>query len=141
MGGSYLLRFDLDTPATLTVGRLGMVSLPAGTLLYVGSAFGPGGVAARVGRHVAGRGRPHWHVDRLRALAPVREVWFSHAGTRLEHAWAAALLALPAARLPVPCFGASDCRCPAHLVAFARAPSRTTLARLPGGEGMRRWVP
>lgn len=117
------------------------MQLAAGSHYYSGSAFGPGGVAARVARHVAGSGRVHWHVDRLRALTPVREVWFSHAPARLEHAWSAALLELPGARLAAPRFGASDCRCPGHLVHFRRAPSRASLAAVLHGGEAHRWVP
>ena len=137
--GSYLLRFDLVVGSSIEVGALGMLHLDAGSHYYAGSAFGPGGVAARVARHVAGRGRPHWHVDRLRGLVPVREVWFSYAGRRLEHVWARALLALPGARISAARFGASDCRCPGHLVHFPRSPSRTALATRLGGEGVHRW--
>ena len=139
--GSYLLRFDLFTDARIEAGALGIVQLEAGSHYYAGSAFGPGGVAARVARHVAGHGRLHWHVDRLRALVPVREVWFSYAVQRLEHAWARALLTLPGARLSCLRFGASDCRCSGHLVGFRRAPSRTALAATLGVEGVRRWAP
>ena len=105
--GSYLLRFDLPRPLALTVGRLGEIRLASGTLYYAGSALGPGGVAARVRRHLAGGGRPHWHVDRLRACAGG-----SVAAVR---------------------FGASDCRCPSHLVHFERAPTAAALRRALGG--------
>ncbi len=140
--GSYLLRFDLTEPSTVEVGALGAVTFAAGSHYYAGSAFGPGGVAARVARHVHGRGRPHWHVDRLRALAAVREVWYSHAPVNLEHAWSQALLALPGARPGARRFGASDCRCPGHLVHFRRVPSRAVLgAALLTADGVQRWVP
>ncbi|WP_462322980.1 DUF123 domain-containing protein, partial [Halochromatium sp.] len=46
---------------------------------------------------------------------------------RLEHRWAQALGALPGARWPLPRFGASDCRCPAHLVALPEPPSQEHL--------------
>ena len=74
-------------------------------------------------------------------VAPVREVWFSHAQARLEHAWAGALLELPGARLAMARFGASDCRCSGHLVCFRRAPSRATLAAALGCDEVSRWVP
>jgi Uri superfamily endonuclease len=139
--GTYLLRFDLDEPLCLDIGRLGQVPLSSGALYYVGSAFGPGGVAARVHRHVAGTGRPHWHVDRVRAERSVCEVWFSHAPMRLEHAWAERLLALVGAHSAAARFGASDCRCPTHLVHFDRPLSRQRLVSEFGRDGARRWVP
>ena len=33
------------------IGKLGVLHLLPGIYVYVGSAFGPGGIAARVGRH------------------------------------------------------------------------------------------
>ncbi len=139
--GTYLLRFDLRETLHLDIGRLGEVQLFPGTLYYAGSAFGPGGVAARVNRHVTGCGKPHWHVDRLRAAVPVSEVWYSHASQRLEHAWAGRLLAMSGAQPAFPGFGSSDCRCPAHLVHFVRAASRRQLAAEFGDDDAVRWVP
>lgn len=137
--GTYLLRFDLAEPCRLAVGRLGTVELRPGVHYYAGSALGPGGVAARVRRHLVGSRRIHWHIDRLRAQRPVSEVWYCHGPVRLEHAWAAALLVLAAGEVAVPRFGASDCRCPSHLVRFVRAPSPATLRRILGGAS--RWRP
>jgi Uri superfamily endonuclease len=130
--GTYLLRFDLSAAVDLEVGRLETVRLTRGTHFYVGSAFGPGGVAARVRRHVLGDGRPHWHVDRLRAQAPVRACWYAHATRDLEHRWAMALQALPGASISAPGFGASDCGCASHLLRFGRAPSAVKLLTLLG---------
>ena len=98
----------------ITIGALGAHAFPAGQYLYVGSAWGPGGLAARVGRHLRGDGAVHWHVDYLRAQAePVALWWAAHA--RDECAWAGHLLAHPGAEIVVPRFGASDCACAAHL--------------------------
>jgi Uri superfamily endonuclease len=57
-------------PLVLDVGRLGPVRLPAGTLRYFGSAYGPGGLRARVRRHLARENRrDRWHIDAVtRAL-------------------------------------------------------------------------
>ena len=114
--GIYVLRFDCRARRSVAVGRLGMLELRAGVYLYVGSAHGPGGLQARVGRHLAGRGRRHWHVDHLRSVLPITRVW-THLGSRsLEHDLAARLADLPGARVPLPGFGSSDCLCASHLV-------------------------
>ena len=57
-----------------------------------------------------------WHIDRLTEIAPVEDV-IALPGARE----CAIVAALPGARVPVPRFGASDCRrCEAHLLAVDR---------------------
>lgn len=121
-GGLYALVCVLPQAVVLNVGRLGEVAFPAEWYVYVGSARGPGGLAARVGRHLRPAKRVHWHVDRLLAWAEVREVWARTGKAPSECAWAAALAQAPRARRWPPGFGASDCRCAGHLVAFPEAP-------------------
>lgn len=121
-GGLYALVCLLPRPARVSVGRLGEVSFPAGWYVYVGSARGPGGLAARVGRHLRAEKRAHWHVDHLLARAQVREAWGCPGATSSECAWARALAHLPRARRWPQGFGASDCRCLGHLVAFPEPP-------------------
>lgn len=67
--GTYLLVLRSHGEATVQVGRWGPLAVRPGVYLYVGSAFGPGGVRARVGRHLRMRKKPHWHLDYLRPLA------------------------------------------------------------------------
>jgi Uri superfamily endonuclease len=130
--GVYVLLLTLERPVRLTVGRLGRFDFPAGCYAYVGSAHGPGGLAARIGHHLRPAPRPHWHIDYLRAAAPVSEVWWCAGPAEREHAWAQALLAWPGAAVSAPRFGASDCRCPAHLAHFVAAPDCATFARRAG---------
>lgn len=127
--GTYVLCLRASTEGQVTVGRLGRCRMPAGSYLYVGSAFGPGGLRARVGRHVRRTGRRHWHIDYLRPLLAVREVWYASDDGRWECEWAAGLRALPGAEIPVRGFGASDCGCPTHLVRFATPPEVETFRR------------
>ena len=121
--GTYVLWLQLGTSLCLPVGGLGPVELLAGHYAYVGSAFGPGGIAARLGRHLRTNKCRRWHVDHLSGVARPRAAWVSYDATRYEHRWAAVLAALPGARVPVTGFGASDCRCPSHLIWFRRPPS------------------
>lgn len=113
--GTYVLLMRLAEPCRLTVGRLGTFELAAGWYAYVGSAHGPGGLTARVGRHLRRDKKPHWHVDALTAAAPVQAVWLRASGERLECIWARRLAALQGVHTPVPGLGASDCRCRTHL--------------------------
>lgn len=127
--GTYVLHLFLEADQQLQIGKLGVFHLPAGHYLYPGSAHGRGGLQARVSRHIHKRGKLHWHIDSLRPITRVLEVFYTldsvASGCQpLECCWGQALAALPEAALPVPGFGASDCRshCSAHLVAFpARA--------------------
>ncbi len=127
--GTYALLLRLLRPTVVGVGRLGRFHLAAGWYVYVGSALGPGGLAARVGRHLRREKRLHWHVDYLLAVAPVVAVWYAVGRERRECAWARSLAARPGAILPVRGFGASDCHCPAHLFYFAARPTRDLLSR------------
>ncbi len=120
--GTYALVLRLPRDARIQVGRLGSLSLPAAWYLYVGSAFGPGGLAARLGRHISGGGRPHWHVDRLRLLAVPVEAWFSMDSGRREDDWARVCGRLPGG-MSVPGFGATDSEAPSHLWYFHALPS------------------
>jgi len=119
--GAYLLVIDLGEPACLSVGRLGDCRLPAGRYVYVGSARGPGGLHARVARHLNPARRPHWHIDRLTAIAPIVATWAIPSAQPRECQWVRWLLAQPGSSVPVAGFGSSDCRagCPGHLVRIA----------------------
>ena len=116
--GSYILELYLAHPAELQIGRLGEFYLPASVYLYFGSAWGSGGLSARLTRHLLPpRSHPaHWHIDYLRAVAEVQAVGFlacscqDQPTQRLECRWSQAVASLADSRVPVPGFGASDCR-------------------------------
>jgi len=111
-----VLELALAAPLALAVGRLGRVTLPAGLVRYYGSARGPGGLRARVARHLRRSGRRHhWHIDALTRRLRVTGVAVVVGGS--EHALVEADLARGWIAV-VPGFGSSDCRaCPAHLLA------------------------
>jgi Uri superfamily endonuclease len=114
--GVYALVLMIDPLCTLQIGRLGVFTFQVGTYLYLGSARGPGGVAARVNRHLqdGSMKRKHWHVDWLRQVArPIGVIW-THANEGDECEWARALSSL-GTRQPAG-FGASDCSCEGHLI-------------------------
>lgn len=110
--GAYLLILPLARPLALG-GRLSGTLAP-GRYLYFGSANGPGGLRARVARHLRRDKRPRWHVDQVTAAArPAVALAWPGGG---ECVWRARVEAAGAG-VPVPGFGASDCRhCPAHLL-------------------------
>ena len=120
--GTYLLWMHAASSLTIKIGKLGEWRLPAGHYAYVGSAFGPGGIAARVGRHLRDQKRNHWHIDYLRAALAIDAVWFTHDLLHREHAWAGQLKREGGAG-PVKGFGASDCNCATHLLWFPKRPA------------------
>jgi Uri superfamily endonuclease len=131
-GGAYVVEFHLEKAGILTIGKLGQAFFSAGLYLYMGSAAGPGGLRARLGRHLRpAAARPHWHIDYLhRAARPAACAYLAlppggAPGSPLECLWSQALAALPGAGLPLAGFGASDCRagCCAHLVHFHKCAS------------------
>jgi Uri superfamily endonuclease len=113
-GGTYGLGLSLKTTTQSTIGALGSWTFPAGIYIYVGSAWGPGGLKARVGRHLRGSPAIRWHIDYLRQHTTPVMIWLAR-GERLECIWAQSLTGNPIAEIIVPRFGASDCRCASHL--------------------------
>jgi Uri superfamily endonuclease len=116
--GVYAIVLRLRDALLYSVGALGPHRLPQGWYVYVGSAHGPGGLAARLNRHNSGAKRLHWHVDYLRAVADWTEAWTASRASEHECAWAQRLMNSTGASVPVPGFGASDCRCKSHLIHF-----------------------
>jgi Uri superfamily endonuclease len=119
--GTYAFIFRLESGA-YTVGALGVVELTGGDYLYVGSAFGPGGLRSRVERHWEGRGKPRWHLDHLQPREPLA-LWYTTDRRRREALWARVAAALPGATPAVTGFGASDRPGATHLFRLGCAPS------------------
>ncbi len=118
----------------IRIGKRGLLSVNPGWYLYVGSALGPGGVQARVLRHLRGSKKLHWHIDFLLASEAlhVEEVWWTHSHDRCECQWGKSLKMLGTEVL-ISRFGASDCKCLAHLFyAFKLLSHDDLLATLEG---------
>ena len=125
--GTYVLVMKNTAVEELRIGSHGLLEIKPGFYLYVGSAFGPGGVAARVGRHCRDDKKLRWHIDYLRQAVTVEEAWYSHSTKRLEHDWAHALSQLDGMET-IPGFGSSDRPCPSHLFFNASWPEPRLLA-------------
>lgn len=120
--GTYALVLRSDTSEVVPVGRWGTMNMRPGCYIYVGSAFGSGGVLARVVRHCRKiKSKKHWHIDYLREVTTLAAVWYSHKPSRLEHRWAEALSKWSETS-PVKGFGCSDCRCESHLFFTEKMP-------------------
>jgi len=129
LAATYVLVLRLPRPAAIAVGQLGTFHFPSGWYAYAGSARGPGGLDTRISRHLRSPKPLHWHVDYLRVAAEPVEIWYALGAQERECVWARALAGLPGALIPVPRFGASDCRCLAHMVHFAALPDMGAFAR------------
>ena len=113
--GAYALLIALQAPLAVKAGAK-TASLTAGVYVYCGSAQGPGGLAARLARHMRKEKRAHWHVDQLTCAGKVIGAFVFPGGD--ECAVSAALADLPT---PLEGFGSSDCRrCRSHLRLWPR---------------------
>lgn len=112
--GTYALVLESRSWQKVQIGRWREIEIQPGYYVYIGSAFGPGGVQARVARHFRTDKKQHWHIDFLRAQLTPLGAWVSHGLGRLEHSWAGTLAGL-GGFTPVAGFGCSDCRCHSHL--------------------------
>jgi Uri superfamily endonuclease len=122
--GAYALAIGLPEP--LSMIRFPDATLPGGAYVYCGSAYGPGGLRARVARHLRHEKSMRWHVDYLTRRGSVRAILAIPGGS--ECALLSSVLACPGAGVPIRGFGSSDCRrCPAHLAAV---PANFDLARI-----------
>jgi Uri superfamily endonuclease len=122
--GTYALLLKLERRTEMAVGRLGATSFPAGYYVYVGSALGPGGLAARLARHGRSQKKLFWHIDYFLTSAQLVETLQDASGQRLECSWARTLMSLSGAQVVARGFGASDCRCSSHLIFVGSEPRR-----------------
>ena len=124
--GAYALVLRLTYQQQLRIGMLGEFEFPAGDYIYFGSARGRGGIRARLGRHILGSAKTHWHIDYLRQVGTIAGYYFIDyqmvgfeltSRIPLECAWSKAASDEDGFVVVVPRFGASDCvnRCDAHL--------------------------
>jgi Uri superfamily endonuclease len=128
--GSYALELVVPQQAHLSIGKLGEFQFPAGRYIYLGSAQNPGGLQARLTRHLIPlkSGKLHWHIDYLRRVSKPAAVCFlthraaDYAGLPLECRWSKLFTRQPDSAIPAAGFGASDCSsgCEAHLFLFDR---------------------
>ncbi len=129
--GTYVLILRLSVERRLVVGRLGEIAFAPGYYAYVGSALGQKGcgLRQRLARHLRRQKRLHWHIDTLREVCEIVEIWYVVGSERRECTWAAALGALPGVSPVEAAFGASDCACHTHLFRAADLPDAQAFAQ------------
>jgi Uri superfamily endonuclease len=124
--GTYVLIFSTCLKAQIEVGKLGTLQLKPGFYIYVGSAFGPGGLEARIAHHCRKTDRPHWHIDYLGPFLKLIEIWYTYDPVHREHQWAKLISDIRGTSVPLVGFGSSDCRCKSHLFFRNARPSIRT---------------
>lgn len=117
--GTYALLLAATTKQDVPIGKLGVLHMLPGIYVYVGSALGPGGLAARVNRHALPEKALHWHIDYLRAETRLLAVWYARGAKPRECHWSKIIERAATTEIPLDGFGASDCRCRSHLQYFA----------------------
>ncbi len=116
--GAYILALELSEPTELTSKKLAGLVLEPGWYLYAGSAKGPGGLRARLQRHLQTEKKMHWHIDQLTTTASKLQALAVQGGDECD--LVAKLLERPEIETAAPGFGSTDCqRCLSHLLALA----------------------
>ena len=127
--GTYALILVSSSQEIIQIGRLGLLRLKPGYYIYIGSAFGPGGLKARISHHRRISKHPRWHVDYLRTVTYLHGVWYTYDPIHREHQWVKAMFRMKNASIPLEGFGSSDCSCKSHLIfkhTFPSGPSFST---------------
>ena len=128
--GTYALIFSASSKGKISIGKLGTLGLLPGFYIYVGSAFGPGGLKARISHHCSKAARPHWHIDYLASALALKEIWYTYDPVHREHQWATIISNTRGGSAPLAGFGSSDCRCNSHLFFFKSKPASKNFSRI-----------
>ena len=127
--GTYAIVLKSTAERSIKVGKLGMLRVQTGYYIYVGSAFGPGGLEARIAHHQRTSHRSRWHIDYIRPAAKICEMWYTFDPRPREHQWAETLASARESTIPFPGFGSSDCNCLSHLFYFKSKPTIASFRR------------
>ena len=117
--GAYVIFMELAETLELRATSLGSAILAPGRYAYCGSAYGPGGLRARLRRHLRREKALRWHIDHLTAAGRIFALGLAPGGQ--ECALFEDLSRRPDVEVPLAGFGSSDCAsCPAHLLRIGR---------------------
>lgn len=124
-----MLLLWLGKSIPIVVGKLGRIDFASGYYAYVGSAMGPGGLAARIRHHLRTNKKTHWHMDYLRPAVRIDGLFIATGRSIREHAWALRLAAAPVSGRSIDGFGCTDCRCGSHLYQLPDPVGTSVIAR------------
>jgi len=123
--GAYVLKIGLKTAIHVILAGRSPIKLSAGRYLYCGSAYGPGGLRARLTSHWRRQKSLRWHVDQLTARGITMGAWVVPSGDECD-------LVRMLSDLPTPItgFGSSDCKiCRSHLLRWPEGVSLWRVAK------------
>ena len=110
--GAYAMVIEVADAVAVTLGSRSPIIMSAGRYLYCGSAKGPGGLKARLSRHMRRGKSLRWHIDQLTEQGLVVGSWVFPGGD--ECGLVQMFSHLP---MSIAGFGSSDCAiCCSHLL-------------------------
>jgi sugar fermentation stimulation protein A len=126
-GGLYILVMRLKSGQKIRVGKFPETYFRAGLYLYVGRA--KQGLQRRLDRHMRKRKKLFWHIDYLLQKSTIAEIWIKY--DSFDECQTAGKIKglLKYSAFPQRSFGASDCRCPSHLLYLPEADDLESLRK------------
>lgn len=112
--GLYILVLELKERQRIKPGRLPETEFERGTYFYVGRARC--GLSKRLERHLRKRKKLFWHIDYLLRKAEVVNIWIKPNSFDECRTVRQIRKSVKDSIIPLKKFGASDCRCPGHLI-------------------------
>jgi len=111
-GGTYVLFIEVSKDVTLEIGSLGRIKFTKGFYIYIGSAFGPGGLVKRVERHFRNEKKLFWHIDYLLNSSSTE---IAAVAWTVNQQISQEIDKLSDLVTTINHFGSSDCKCTGHL--------------------------
>jgi endonuclease-3 len=112
--GLYVLVLKLKKNWKIKPGQLPETKFKRGTYLYVGRA--KHGLRKRLERHLREDKALFWHVDYFLQVAKVKDIWVKLNSFNECRMVRQIRKSVKDSVIPLKKFGASDCRCPGHLL-------------------------
>ncbi len=126
VSGAYTFVLYLQSPLPLSIKKFSGAVLDSGLYLYSGSAYGPGGIKARLSRHLRRKKKVHWHIDHVTSKSNILAAAALPEGRECHTI--GKVLKDRQAGIPIPGFGSSDCgTCSSH---FLSLPANTDIGGL-----------
>lgn len=126
--GLYLLILKLDKRWRIKVGRLPATCFEPGYYVYVGRA--KRGLKGRIQRHLKKNKKIFWHIDYLTHYAQILNVLIKPGAYDECRTVRKLRKLIKDSAIPLPGFGASDCRCLGHLLHLPNATNLRNLTKI-----------